>query len=103
MGSRYIVGKGHILVLPLSQTKDPLNQARSLMKMPVDPCLGGKDEDLAEPPQVKRAKTGQFVQDTMLDQPLRMVPSQAVHCSRILHSNFSLVVEAIDILLSPKP
>ena len=73
------------------------------MKMPVDPCLGGKDEDLAEPPQVKRAKTGQFVQDTMLDQPLRMVPSQAVHCSRILHSNFSLVVEAIDILLSPKP
>lgn len=73
------------------------------MHMPVDPCLEGKDDDVAEPPRVKRAKTGQIVQDAILDQPLRVVPSQAVHCSRILHSNFSLVVEEIDIFLVPKP
>ena len=100
----YSRGKEHVLGLSwlsLSQTKDPLNQARSLMKLPVDPCLDSKDDDGAEPPKVKRAKTGKLVQDAILREPLRMVPSQAVHCSRILHLNFPLVLEELHIFVFP--
>ncbi len=54
-----------------------MNKARALMNLPQEACLASDDEEV-HPPAVKRAKTGNLVEQAMLREPLREVPSQVV-------------------------
>ncbi len=64
----------------LTSLEDPVNRARSLMQMPVEPVLEGGDEadDAIEMPPAKRPKSGRVVQQAILKQTLGVVPAQTV-------------------------
>eukprot|EP00435_Cladocopium_sp_Y103_P074453 s552_g48.t2 len=49
---------------------DPLNHARQLMNMPVEPVLADDDPSDKEMPPAKRPKTGKVVEKAILAQPL---------------------------------
>ena len=48
------------------------------MQMPEEPCLADDEDPGAGLPAVKRARTGAYVEQVVLQQDLRAVPPQTV-------------------------